>query len=134
VLFPLRLEPHKTQEQPPLVGRTISNIFAGKDIPIIEMSFNFKDKGPTRIAMPRMVSNEILDIGKKDKQPSTGSSSLASGDKKAPVKKLTKKEQAKADAKKASSLAIATLLAKEPTVAKVREYVTKRIKELTADD
>jgi hypothetical protein len=98
------------------------------------MSFSFEEKAPKRIAMPRMISNELLGLDKKDKQPSTGSSSLASGDKKPPVKKLSKKEQAKADAKKASTVAIASLLSKDPTVARVRDFLCKRIKELTADD
>ena len=96
------------------------------------MSFNVEEK-VKRIAMPRMISNEIMEMGKKDKQPSTGASSLASGSDKKPVKKLTKKEQAKADANKASSMAIATLLAKKPTVANAREFMRKRIKELSED-
>lgn len=93
------------------------------------MSFSFDDMKPKRLAIPRMISNELLGLG-KDKPASTVK---ASGASKTPEKKLTKKEQAKADAKKASSLAIATLLAKEPTVPRVREYVGKRIKELTED-
>ena len=94
------------------------------------MSF-FTGDTPKRMAMPRMVSNELLEMG-KDKQPSTGSSSKASDGK--PVgKKLTKKEQAKADAKKASTVAITVLLSKDPTLPRVREFLEKRIKDLTAD-
>jgi hypothetical protein len=93
------------------------------------MSFSFDDMKPKPMAMPRMVSNELLGLG-KDKPTSTVK---ASGASKTPEKKLTKKEQAKADAKKASSSAIASLLSKEPTVPRVRDFVSKRIKELTED-
>jgi hypothetical protein len=106
--------------------------FAGKDISILEMSFSFDEMKPKRMAIPRMISNELLGLG-KDKPASTGPSSLSSGAGKKVEKKLSKKEQAKADAKKASTIALATLLAKEPTVARVREFVCKRIKELTED-
>lgn len=93
------------------------------------MSFSFEDQPTKRMAIPRMISNELLGFG-KDKPTSKG---IGSGASKTPEKKLTKKEQAKADAKKASSTAIASLLAKEPTVPRVRDYITKRIKDLTED-
>jgi len=84
------------------------------------------------MAMPHMIRNELMEECKavKETAPGKGVSTIATPK---PVKKLTKKEQAKVDAKKASSTAIAKLLAKEPTVAKVREFLEGRIKELCED-
>ena len=96
------------------------------------MPIFLEDKTPKRIAMPHMIRNELLEDCKavKETAPGKAVSTLANPK---PAKKLTKKEQAKLDAKKASSAAIAKLLAKEPTVPKVREFLENRIKELCED-
>ena len=96
------------------------------------MSILYDEKAPKRTAMPRMVRNELLEDAKAVKETAPGKSVSTLANPK-PVKKLTKKEQAKLDAKKASSAAIAKLLAKEPTVAKVREFLESRVKELCED-
>ena len=96
------------------------------------MSIFLHDKAPKRIAMPHMIRNELLEDCKavKETAPGKAVSTLANPK---PVKKMSKKEQAKLDAKKASSAAIAKLLAKEPTIPKVREFLENRIKELCED-
>jgi hypothetical protein len=96
------------------------------------MSILYDEKSTKRMAMPRMIRNELLEDCKavKETAPGKAVSTLANPK---PVKKLTKKEQAKVDAKKASSAAIAKLLVKEPTVPKVREFLENRIKELCED-
>jgi hypothetical protein len=96
------------------------------------MSILYDDKPAKRMAMPRMVRNELLEDCKMVKETAPGKAVNTLANPK-PAKKLTKKEQAKVDAKKASSAAIAKLLTKEPTVAKVREFLENRIKELSED-
>ena len=96
------------------------------------MSILYDEKKVKRVAMPHMIRNELLESAKavKETAPGKAVNTVASP---TPGKKLTKKEQAKLDAKKASSAAIAKLLSKEPTVKRVREYLIERVKELSAD-
>ena len=96
------------------------------------MSIFYDDKKPKRIAMPNMIRNELIETAKAVKETAPGKSVSTIATPK-PAKKLTKKEQAKVDAKKASSAAIAKLLSKEPTVKRVREYLIERVKELSED-
>jgi len=96
------------------------------------MSILYDEKKPKRIAMPHMIKNELLETCKAIKEGAPGKEVKTTTAAKT-GKKLTKKEQAKLDAKKASSDAIAKLLSKEPTVKRVREYLTERVKELCED-
>lgn len=88
--------------------------------------------------MPRMIRNDVLDGEKAAKEMAPGKTvgtpmaAMATMAAK-PAKKLTKKEQAKVDAKKASSALIAKFLSKEPTVKRAREYLAERVKELKDD-
>ena len=99
------------------------------------MSNFYDDKKPKRVAMPHMIKNILMEECKAVKETAPGKtvSTITAAPAAAPSKKLTKKEQAKLDAKKASSAAIAKLLSKEPTVPRVREYMEQRIKELRED-
>lgn len=79
---------------------------------------------------PRMIDTAVLTgkpvVSKKAK--TTVENTIVSTHK--PEIKLSKKEQAKKDAKAATSGAIAALLDKDATKAKVRDYMEARVKEL----
>jgi len=94
------------------------------------MSFLYDDKKPKRTAMPHMIRNELLEEAKAVKETAPGKTKAITAK---AEKKLTKKEQAKLDAKKASSAAIVKLLSKEPTIKRVREYLIERVKDLSED-
>jgi hypothetical protein len=97
------------------------------------MSILYDEKTPKRVAGPKMVKTVMLEEEKSAKEAAPGKAVSTAPAPKKKEAKLTKKEQVKLDAKKASSAAIAKLLSKPPTIARAREYMETRVKELCAD-
>ena len=128
MVFPLRDAPQSNQEQPPLSGSTILNRLQGKDISIVEMSFLITGDIPDVFKIPRFI--DAAKLSGKPLHPTVVLKKPAKADAVPDGPKLSKKEAALRETKARVSASIAALVSDKPTVAKVREYMEARVKEL----